>query len=926
MMRPLRLTMSAFGPYADTTVLDLRTLGESGLYLVTGDTGAGKTTIFDAITFALYGEASGGDREASMLRSKYAEPATDTYVELVFAHGGKEYTVRRNPEYERPARRGGGITKQTADAFLQYPDGHIRTKIKEVKQGIQEIIGVDRGQFLQIAMIAQGDFRKLLFAPTDERKKIFRQIFKTASYEELQNRLRSASGELSRQCELLRAGIRQYSDEILCPAEHRLYADVQKAKSGELPLEDLLAFTQIILREDSAEKAENDAALLALDKEMAQHNRLLGQAAADSEAREKLAQAQLVHAQKEAEEQALKTALAQAEAYRAAMEKLGEELAAAKSRLPQYDALAAKNVELAEKQKQYKAESKALEQKKATWEAAQKQLTHLQEEESHLQNTGAEREKLLNRSRAAQERQDAVAGLLGSLAEHEKLLAAIAAAQKAYTAAAAKAEQCQADYAHNNRLFLDCQAGMMAAQLQPGEPCPVCGSTSHPQPAVPGAQAPSEAFLQQSRAAYEAAQEAVAEKSRAAGRLLGQQEAQEKEIHKTAGVLAGSTAQTDTFAVMAQWVLGERASLAQIIPDLQEKLAQETAKAERRVWLVTALPRAEQDSREARDAVEALNLTLAGREVEGRALRAELDALAKSLPHSSKQEAQAHIDAGQKEKDAWESTVRRMREALEKNRRETAQWDGQIKSLTERLEKAEEIAVDAIQAQKDAGEKRRQDTTARNESLQNRLERNRRLVEQIAKQSGRLAESESRWSWVKALANTANGNIAGKEKIMLETYIQTAYFERVIARANTRFMAMSDGQYELKRRATATGNRSQSGLDLDVVDHYNGTERDVKTLSGGETFLASLALALGLADEIQALAGGVRLDTMFVDEGFGSLDEDALQQAVRVLASLSEGNRLVGIISHVAELKQKIDRQIVARKNKTAGSSAEIVV
>ena len=197
-------------------------------------------------------------------------------------------------------------------------------------------------------------------------------------------------------------------------------------------------------------------------------------------------------------------------------------------------------------------------------------------------------------------------------------------------------------------------------------------------------------------------------------------------------------------------------------------------------------------------------------------------------------------------------------------------------------------------------------------------------MKNIRRQADNLAEVEERWSWVKALSNTANGNLSGKEKIMLETYVQMRYFDRVIQRANTRLMVMSDGQYELKRRIEAENNRSQSGLELDVIDHYNGSQRSVRTLSGGESFKASLSLALGLSDEIQASAGGIRLDTMFVDEGFGSLDEESLQQAIRALVELSEGNRLVGIISHVSELKEKIEKQIVVKKERVGGSRAEI--
>jgi len=210
-------------------------------------------------------------------------------------------------------------------------------------------------------------------------------------------------------------------------------------------------------------------------------------------------------------------------------------------------------------------------------------------------------------------------------------------------------------------------------------------------------------------------------------------------------------------------------------------------------------------------------------------------------------------------------------------------------------------------------------------TIYSRITSNKASLDNILKKLNEIKTVEEKWIWIKSLSNTANGNLSGKEKIMLETYIQMTYFDRIINRANTRFMVMSGGQYELKPRKEAENNRSQSGLELDVIDHYNGTERSVKTLSGGESFKASLSLALGLSDEIQSSAGGIKLDTMFVDEGFGSLDDESLAQAIKALSSLAEGNRLVGIISHVSELKDKIDKQIVVKKEKTGGSNISIV-
>lgn len=466
-MRPIKLILSAFGPYAGRVELPLDRLGQSGLYLITGDTGAGKTTIFDAITFALYGEASGGSREPSMLRSKYADPATPTEVTLTFVYAGREYTVRRSPEYTRPARRGAGLVAQAAEAELTCPDGRVITRLREVNQALCGILGVNRQQFSQIAMIAQGDFLRLLLADTRDRQAIFREIFKTGRYQTLQERLKAESAALRQQCDALRRSVEQSLGRVRDAAGQPL---------DGLPPEDALARTETLLAADR----EQDAAL-----------------------------------------------------------------------------------------------------------------------------------------------------------------------------------------------------------------------------------------------------------------------------------------------------------------------------ADRRAELA--------------DRREQLRLRLAGN-------------------------AAARDEAGA--------------------------------ALTQ------------------------------------------------------LTRLEARWGWLRALADTAGGSLSGREKVMLETYVQTAYFDRIVARANTRFMVMSAGQYELQRCRTADNNRSQSGLELEVVDHYNGTVRSVRTLSGGESFLASLALALGLSDEVQSSAGGIRLDTMFVDEGFGSLDEQALQQALQALASLTGGNRLIGLISHVAELKDRIDRQIVITKQRAGGSTA----
>jgi len=302
-----------------------------------------------------------------------------------------------------------------------------------------------------------------------------------------------------------------------------------------------------------------------------------------------------------------------------------------------------------------------------------------------------------------------------------------------------------------------------------------------------------------------------------------------------------------------------------------------------------------------------------------------LEKLLKTLEYESKVKAEEAVAILENKRKQLKQTLDKAQKAYTNCKSGVDSLNGTIKALIAQLKDAEEIDIEAEKKQQSELTREKKTLSEKITQLSSRLDQNNGALRNIQERGDRLSEVETNWIWAKALSNTANGNLSGKEKIMLETYIQMTYFDRILARANTRFMVMSGGQYELKRRIEADNNRSQSGLELDVIDHYNGTERSVKTLSGGESFKASLSLALGLSDEIQSSAGGIRLDTMFVDEGFGSLDEESLQQAMRALYGLTEGNRLVGIISHVSELKEKIDKQIVVTKEKSGGSRAKII-
>lgn len=920
-MRPVKLTISAFGPYAGKAELDMDKLGERGLYLITGDTGAGKTTIFDAITFALYGEASGENREPVMFRSKYAEPDTPTFVELVFSYASKEYRVTRNPEYERPAKRGAGMTVQKADAELIYPDGRVVTKTRDVTNAIQEIIGIDRSQFTQIAMIAQGDFLKLLLAPTEDRKRIFRQIFKTGLYQNLQDKLKEESGRLGREYEMLKNSIQQYINGASCPEDNVLCIELEKAKNGSLLTADTIILIEQIIAEDETSRKELNNKLSDTEKQLEQVNARLGKAEEIGKTRSNLASAKETLLKAEPRLKELSDQYEGEKSKQPETDALSESITTGKNKLQQYDelentkkTLAAKEKELARKESDRSAWAASLETEGKLLETAKKEL-------DTLKNAEVEKEKLLNLKKALDDRKDKAGKLSADLKAYQKLWKELDAAQKKYLFASEQAEILKAEYSNKNNAFLDEQAGILATTLEDGSKCPVCGSTAHPEPAVLSENAPSEAEIKAAKEAWENAQSDAARLSAKAGELSGQSEAKKADIINRASELIGDCAFDEIIAGIEKALFELNASL--IV--LDEKIKTEESKVKRTAELNKEIPKKETRIKELETAINEAKTSIAALSQEIKNLKDTLEKFSRELDFESKAKAQEAVAELEKKRDQLKQKLEEAHQAFVNCKAEVDKLNGTVNALTAQLKDVEEIDVDTEKKRQTELSTEKADLTKAITVISSRLDRNGEALQNIRKGSGRLTEIETKWTWVKALSNTANGNIGGKEKIMLETYIQMTYFDRILTRANTRFMIMSGGQYELKRRIEAENNRSQSGLELDVIDHYNGTERSVKTLSGGESFKASLSLALGLSDEIQSSAGGIRLDTMFVDEGFGSLDDESLQQAMRALYGLTEGNRLVGIISHVSELKEKIDKQIVVTKEKTGGSRAEII-
>lgn len=916
-MRPTKLTISAFGPYAGRQVLNMDELGTKGIYLVTGDTGAGKTTIFDAITFALYGETSGDTRKTDMLRSKYADPDVPTEVELCFVYGGREYVVRRNPEYQRPSKRGDGMVTQKADAELTLPGGKIVTKTKEVTAAVESILGVNRNQFTQIAMIAQGEFLKLLLAPTEERKKIFRKIFKTELFQELQERLKSESGRLGRSYEEIKNSIGQYIDGLEIQDSEEL---LENAKESEVLLADLIEKVDEGIEKDQAGKRRIDSEISRIEQHLSQVNMDLGKALEIEKQQSALEEAVSLLKEKTPKLEELFKLYEAEQKKEPEQHTLREKAALEENELPQYDALDQANRELDDRRKAFVSAREQKEQLEKLYDKLKSSLNDGRKELETVRDAGREEVVLKSRIQQVEERQASLMVLSSAMKEWETLSQRLSEKQENYLTAAEKAQKLQERYQELNRTFLNEQAGILALTLEEGKACPVCGSVEHPVPAEKTAAAPTEAELEIAKEKSETAQSEAASLSSQASILKGEVSAKGEEIESKGAALFDCV----PFDGLKEKLPQELKEMKRQLKELTQLLHLEEEKLKKKERLEKTLPDLEAQLTKSREEIGQLDKQSAALESEIKERQKTVTSAAEKLKFESKALAEKHIKQLKKEAEALQKNLEQARNRCTACKEEVMALQGRADSLNSQLADAPEYDTGAMRRRQmeliDAKKQLSENFT----KTATRIQANTSALEHIRRQAESLAEISERWTWVKALSNTANGNLGGKEKIMLETYVQMRYFDLVIQRANTRFMVMSGGQYELRRRVEAENNRSQSGLELDVIDHYNGSQRSVRTLSGGESFKASLCLALGLSDEIQSSAGGIRLDTMFVDEGFGSLDDESLQQAIQVLAGLSEGNRLVGIISHVGELKERIEKQIVVKKDRTGGSRAEI--
>lgn len=758
-MRPKYLEMSAWGPYKELVTIDFESFEKGALFLIAGSTGSGKTTIFDGICFAIYGDTSGKEREKTTLRSDFAEEDRATYVKLVFTHNGLSYEVYRNPEYKRPKKRKsaeGALTYTTEkeNAILTLPDGTVLEGVTVVNRKLQEIMALDYSQFKQISMIAQGEFDRLLTAPSQEKTKIFRGIFGTEKFDLFTQALKNKAAESYRK-------VSEYT--------HRMEEDIKIHAKGECELEELA----------SASHINYEAVEAMLAKRLAFYMQEKARLSADLAEKEKAVTMQVA-----AHNQAL------------TQQKKLDQLKTAKERYQK----------LLDTRNQYEDTRKRL-------KMAEEALGISKEYEQLLENRKLSRKKAEQVIRATKEVEEARTQYL----EVEK------------KERAAYDMWQQADMAYKRASI-----GIVADMLVPGQPCPVCGSLEHPAPFQSDGTIPNAKEVEQFKKAHEK------EKSR----------------------------QLTVYGHVQAALEGLRKA------EEEEKEAKEALADCKRNW-------------------------------------------EEKLKASSFAEEEAFLGARLSDKEAL------------KCREQVSKWEELITSTKAVLEHISEelsgitlLDIEAVEAmykqalaEQEAVREAQQEVILKEAQMKNGLT-------SLKENMTRAEAYRKEYGVIKDLENMATGN--NSKRLVFEQYVLSSYFEDILAAANIRFRHMTMDRYEMVRKAEVTDARTKDHLDITIVDYYTGKMRPVSTLSGGERFNASLSLALGMSDVIQAYQGGIQVETLFVDEGFGSLDEETLQAACDTLYQLTQGDKLVGIISHVESLKQRIDNRIEICKT-NIGSTLKVI-
>ena len=1040
-MKPLKIEISAFGPYAEKVVLDVNELGGKGLFLITGDTGAGKTTLFDAIAFALYGEASGNFRTTDSLRSDFAEASTETYVELTFLHRGQVYKLKRNPAYQRLKKTGEGTTPQIAEATLYLPNGDIVYKITEVTRKVEEILGINYNQFKQIVMIAQGEFLQLLKEGSDERGKIFRRVFNTGIYENFQNILKNRESSAGVECaknntkilsnykniqipeqearlqELIDTGSEHNVNHILVELERinsedisnreGLDKDIQKCDSEIQCLiatisngENINRLFQNLANEKVTSENLNRTKASYVDKKLELHRADKAQGVAiyeskfqsetklEGESRKKIAEYYARDGKLKEVNINLQKASCLEALKKPAIDKNKQELQNIKSQLPVY----IKIKDLEKLKNNLQQQHFDLLQKKKTCEelltTSSNSLTRLQTELDDLSSVDTENGKITLDKNACASKVEALSIIQSNHIKFTSLEINSKKLKDNYLKEEKFYQVALRTYQEARSNFLREQAGILAATLFENEPCPVCGSCSHPKKAQIAKDAPSEQELDALEEQMNAKNQSMQEASAEAGKKTVLLEDLQKRIlvdaniffsagnleeisEKLPSILSELKVQQTKFVEKLLEIDKKILRKKQCKSELEQLVILEKTQKSKFEELREKFQQNELDSKGYESQITTLKEPLIYHNVEEVEVRIyDLDTSIQQMEHSIKEAETSLSDNNTKlitigalikteqenlqditgRKDLSEKEYMKKLQAedfsndsdykaayrdnniivslrkdidsyknkVSLNQQELLRLDNETKGKTV-------VDLTALEAKKTEIKQQKTEAESGKSVYISRVSINEAIFKALKTVANESEGLREKYVMISELSRAANG-AAGKsscQKIAFEHYVQAVYFEQVLAEANKRLRKMTNNRYELVRNTEVDDRREKTGLGIDVHDNYTGKTRTIKSLSGGECFKASLSLALGLSDIIQSYAGGIEVDTLFIDEGFGALDAESLEQAIQTLVELADGNRLVGIISHVSELKERIDKQVIIKKSQT-GSRIEI--
>ena len=901
-MRPRRLKMSAFGSYAGETEIDF-TRVRQGVFLITGDTGAGKTTIFDGITYALYGQTSGGRRDGAMMRSQYAPVGTKTFVELEFENRGEIYRIIRNPEYERESKRKNKegeytLTKEKAGVALYLPDGSLYRGNKQETNGkVVEILGVDVRQFTQIAMIAHGDFLKLLLAKSDERKEIFSRIFDTKIFWSVQEELRSRAKQLYGDLEdNKKACLREMGElEGDSDEEQEWLREALSRGEKEPDLEKVLEEGKILCRKDQTLYKERVEEGKACAKDLENQNRIYSLEKHKSAQFTQLDQIRKICDQMEEEREAWEKREEQIQKGERCLILLPQEEACLREEKNLQDT----RQRLAGLETWFENHGRDVEQKREKLEAVKAYQQLLEEKEVPAIN---------QLSQALEQYQ----GLQEHLAAADNFQKKLNFQKNIYKEAEEKYHKLRRDYEAMYQAYFQEQAGILAAQLKEDEPCPVCGSRIHPQKAELSSGAPTREQVEQMKKERDEKEGLREKEQETLLRLQGLLEKEMAVIQETQRRLLGQQEDGQSLEqIQEKWKNWEKKARERLksgrkkISDAEKKLLEFTEEYQKAVR--------EEGIRK-------------GKLEENRKLEeSQKKAFEKAAERFQKGLTVQGLSGEEEYRNCRMSCqeMENARKAVDRYRKKQIESEQKKKILEEQLKGQAAPCLTEVSEKLQKLQKQQQMLEQQIRKLYSRREKNRaalRRLEVLAQEREKLREDYER---IGNLSRTANGTLSGSVKIDFESYVQRQYFEQMIHCANYHLQKMASGQFLLQCRSLENlSTQGNAGLDLDVYSLVTGKVRDVKTLSGGESFMAALALALGMTDVITRTMGAVRVETLFIDEGFGSLDENAREQAIRILQGLAGGQRLVGIISHVSELKEQIEQQLTVCRDKT-GSRAE---